>query len=317
MTALRRILRTASAGRRRPDHQPVTQEQEHGAGRPQAGFYFGMTRFSLFDPSNRSWRLSRRADWSDPPDYGEHLFSAERMAPRCEIFCDLAAPVYQQMAGKHHYRHLVAYSPELPSPWLDRLRAAAERYPVLWLVQSPGGNPDLKVQIEEHLSRHSEGDALVYAFRVDDDDLLPTDYLDQVRPYLIPEHQGWAISFTGGYAALYENGRYMRLSTFNDYLSSMGQGAFGSWSGDEQSLALSLVTSHRRTDQRRTVIADGKQPMFLQTRHVGQDTALRESEPLDRARARRNVIKELDKLRPVSDIEKIYGRFPTLRGRVD
>lgn len=280
--------------------------------------HFGVTRFSLFDPDSAAWRLTRRGDWPDAEAYAEHLFSEERMGPRCDIFCDLAAPLYQQMAEGHSFRQMVLYSAIMPQRWKDRLEQAAERYPVLWLIESEGGSPDVKSYLREHLRTHSSGqNSLVFAFRVDDDDLLSADYLDQVEPYVTAQHHDHAISFSSGFAALYENGTYTRVAPWHQRLSSIGQGSIGTWRAQEERLALTLIGNHNRTDRGRTVLLDGRRPTFLQTRHIGQDTAVKETEPLDAERARSALIAGFGRLPTVTDLQMLLDRFPSLSGRIE
>lgn len=280
--------------------------------------HFGVTRFSLFDPDSPAWRLTRRGDWADAEAYAQHLYSEERMGPRCDIFCDLAAPLYQQMAEGHSFRQMVLYSAIMPQRWKNRLAEAAERYPVLWLVESEEGSPDVKSSLREHLREHSPGrDALVFAFRVDDDDLLSVDYLDQVEPYVTAQHHDHAISFSSGFAALYEMGSYTRVAPWHQRLSSMGQGSIGTWQARQEHLALTLIGNHNRTDHGRTVLLDGRHPTFLQTRHMGQDTAVKETEPLDAERARAALVAEFGRLPAVTDLQMLLERFPTLSGRIE
>lgn len=282
-----------------------------GTDAPPAVVNFGVTRFSLFDPSSQAWRLTRRGDL-DEDAYADYLYAESRMAPRCHIFCDLAAPLYQRMAERHTYRHLVLYSDRMPSRWQERLRDAAASYPVLDLVECGDGKPQVTPLIRDRLARTvPDQDAVVFAFRVDDDDLLAVDYLDQVQPYLVPQHRGYGVSFASGYAALYEDGGYTQVRELHQVLSSMGQGTIGRWSAG--ALKLPNITNHTRTHYRFPVLLDARRRTVLQTRHVWQDTAQQEDEELDLAAARDNVAQRLERLRSVADVEQVYEQFPTLR----
>lgn len=280
--------------------------------------HVGTTRFSLFQPDSPSWRLTRRADWSSAEDYAAHLFADERMEPRCDIFCNLAAPLYQEMAARHDYRHMVRYSPDLPQRWKDRLQEAARANPVLWLVEVGDGTPDVKAMLTDHLrERVGRRDAMAFVFRVDDDDLLSNDFLDQVEPYVRPHHHDYAVSFSSGFAGLYEHGRYTRVAQLQLPMSSMGQGAVGTWRGRDGALSLRTISNHARTDRQRTVVLDGRRPTFLQTRHVGQDTAVGEKDPLDAESARARIVQRFERLRQVEDTNVLRERFPTVVGRLE
>lgn len=312
----RRLLARGRRGARRALHGARTVVARRGSDiRVQ---HFGTTRFSLFQPGSAAWRLTRRSESEDAEAYAAQLFSDERLGPRFEIFCDVAAPLYQQMAAGRRYRHLVLYSSVMPQHWKERLREAAERYPVLWLHESQDGKPDVRALLRGHLQEYSRHrDSLVFAFRVDDDDLLSADFLDQVEPYVVPQHHDHVISFSNGYAGLYEDGRYSHVVTWQQRLSSMGQGAIGRWRAAENKLALTLVGNHNNSDRSRTVLLDGRRPTYLQTRHLGQDTAMKENEPVDLDLVRSRMLKELGRRPRVSDPAELLKRFPSLASRLD
>lgn len=276
-----------------------------------------MTRFSLFNPTSNAWRMTR-TDWTSAEEYAAHLYSDERMAPRADIFCDIAAPIYQEMAERHRYQHLVAYSRELPDRWRERLQDAARRYPVLRPVQVQEGSVNWVREVRKVLTGEAViRDTMVFAFRVDDDDLLAVDFLDRVAPQVTPAHHGYAISMARGYAALYEDGHYSDVRHYRQLLPSMGQGAIGMWHAARKDLELTVVKNHNQTYRNRTVLLDGTRPTWLQTRHSGQDTAVGEREDRsDLAAARRAVRARLQDLEPVANLAEVYQVFPTLRGRV-
>lgn len=289
-------------------------------GAPEAppAVHVGMTRFSLMLPESQDWRLTRHAGTADPEAYAAHLYSEERMRPRLDIFCELAAPIYQQMAEQHSFRLLVQHSSVMPQRWTEQLQSTAEKYPVLQLVECAGNPPPAVDLVRSCLAATSpEQSAMVYAFRVDDDDLLAATFLDQVSPYLIAEHIGWALSFSAGYAGLYEQGRFTAVAQRQLRLTSMGQGAIGWWDAEAGELVLDPISNHTKTDRKRPVILDGWRRAFFQTQHVGQDTAGADGTVEDREAARAKILAQLahqvGQVRP----EAFYRAFPTLRGRAD
>lgn len=290
--------------------------------------YFGATRFSIVSPDSGSWRLSRGEGRTDAESYSQKLFAPERMGPRVQIFCELAAPLYQQMAERHAFRHFVYYSPLLPERWRRELEAAAQTYPVLELVPVESDQLDVLERMEGHLAR-TAGDqqALVFAFRIDDDDLLSADYLDQVEPYLIEAHEGYAVSFASGYAGFFENGGYSLLRRHYQPMSSMGQGAIGRWLPETQSLRIEEIRNHAHTAKMRPAIVDAQRPTCIQTRHLQQDTATEQGHLSSQTEAD-SAQQQADRLRtallakmlradPVADTELIFTQFPTLEGHYD
>lgn len=278
--------------------------------------YFGLTRFSVFSPTSSSWRLTRREKW-DHKRYADYLYSDERMEPRCDIFGKLAAPLYQQMAHDRSYKHFVLYSPQMPKRWLNQLHEIAHRNRVLELVETSTDRVDGRRLMRDRLVQSAAEDAMVFAFRIDDDDLLAVDYLDQVAPYVVPAHQGWAVSFASGFAGLYEDGDYTDIREHTQPLPSMGQGAIGRWTQGDARLELEEIKNHGKTHYRRPVILDARRPTWLQTRHVFQDTAVTEAQDLkDAELARGSVMAKLERLAPVDDADVVGERFPTLRGHL-
>ncbi|MFC0247240.1 glycosyltransferase [Citricoccus parietis] len=279
-------------------------------------YYFGATRFSIVSPDSTSWRLSRKEGVADAQNYTERLFSDERLGPRVQIFCELAAPIYQQMADRHHYRHFVYYSPQLPDKWLTELQAAAEKYPVLELVAVNSDRVGNVARMQKVLVEAAPGDdALVFAFRVDDDDLLSADYLDQVEQYMLPEHDGFGVSLAEGYVGLFEHGGYSVLRHYNQAMSSMGQGAIGRWISSTGTLEINEIRNHRRTPKMRTVLLNAQRPSVIQTRHIQQDTATDDGHMNgDPDVIRREILTKMGRHAVVEDTEQLFTQFPTLRG---
>lgn len=280
--------------------------------------HVGVTRFSIFSPDTKSWRLTRREASSDADRYAELLFSEERMTPRCDIFCNLSAPLLQEMSEEHSYRHIVMYSDLLPQRWLRKLQEAAQRYPVLRLISVGSDRVDGHAPMTEHLSEVSgRQDAMVFAFRLDDDDLLAGDYLDQVAPLVTESHDGFAVSFADGYAGLFENGEYTDIRKLHQPLSSMGQGVIGLWVAKEKRLNLSEIRDHNWTHYGKTVLLNAQRPTFVQTRHIGQDTLIPDSRhAADPQKAKSVMLKRFNRLKELEGFEELYDSFPSLSGRV-
>lgn len=235
-------------------------------------FFFGVTRFSVAEPGSPSWQLTRGQ--RDTDAYLQALYAPERMEARCHIFCDVTAPLLQEQAEGRKYRHLVLYSSVMPQQYQDRLREAAKRYPVLQLERQPEQPVPVKALLGRRFANsRSRWPSMVYVFRLDDDDVLGVNFLNQVEPFLVPAHHGFAVSLTHGYVGSYQDGRYHQVQHHRRPLSSIGIGAIGSWDPGRGVLDVSEIRNHPRTDQRRTVLYDGTQRSWLRTVHPGQDTA--------------------------------------------
>lgn len=280
--------------------------------------YFGATRFSVFSPRSVSWRLTRERGAFDPAAYEAALFADVRMEPRIKIFCDLAAPVYQKMAESHEFRHFVYYSTRMPERWTNILRETAEKYPVLCLMPVDSDRLETIGHVTQVMREASASeDALVFLFRIDDDDLLSIDYLDQISEYMHELHAGYGVSLADGYAGLYEAGGYQEFRKHTQILTSIGQGTIGSWNSASAKLNVPQISNHNRTHFRMSVLVSAQRPSFVQTRHVGQDTASREGAGESSESARGDLLTRFRKLREVDSTSELVSQFPTLSRYVE
>lgn len=294
------------------NHTLVSRSEVHKIEKPI--HYFGTTRFSVFNPDSPDWRLTRTQGATDPELYEKMLFSDSRMEPRVRIFCDISAPIYQRMAEGHNFYHLVFYSSRMPSRWKDELERASTKYPVLKLIPVDTGKLDSSFYVKQSLVSMQENiNSLIYVFRIDDDDILSVDYLDQVKPLVIDQHVGFAVSFADGYAGLFENNQYVEIRRHVQALSSMGQGVIGRWLSEQFELELPRINNHTKTHYNRTVLLNAQRSSFIQTRHTGQDTALSEGDGrMDLASQRQEVKSKFERLKTVIEREKVVEQFPSI-----
>lgn len=313
---VRRVAAALGAGRARDrvitllGGHPARSEQELPGGPKGAPslppVYVGSTRFSLLLPESRDWRLTRQTGATDPEEYANHLYSEERMGPRCDIFCELAAPIYQRMAERHDYRHLVRYSPEMPDPWRTELLEAAERHPVLYLLDS--SNPTrVDDTIGSLLREDGRRSRPVLQFRLDDDDLLATDFLDRMSRYATPHDRGRAVSMASGYAALYDGGTLGPVRDVRRVFGAQGLAYVGHYDAGADTLQLDAGGAHYIVDRKMPAIVDSREPAFFQMRHTGQDMLT------DADEAVRTINQELGKRPVVKDVAAVVRRFPTLK----
>lgn len=293
----RAARRAASAGRR------TVQDR----GRPQPPSFFGLTRFSVFDTASGAWKLSRNAP--DPDSYRAMLWSAERMRPRCDIFLTLTVPILQQMSEQHDYRHIVRYSPEMPDPWLAELFAAAERYPVLHLLEN---EVDVDEAMTGFMRARSARSRIVVQFRLDDDDMLAADFLDRLAAYATPHDDGRAVSMAVGYSSVFDEGRLGSVHEVRRVFGAQGLAYIGHYDSGRQRLVLNARGAHYLVDRRRPTIVDSRKPAYFQMRHADQDMLSDHATTGDREAKLRAITADLATRPEVKDIAAVTERFPTL-----
>lgn len=273
------------------------------AAQPPVPCFYGVTRFSVFQPKAIAWKLSMKK--AGQSDYRRRLYAPERMRPRCDIFLGMSVPMLQQMADRYDYRHIVHFTPDMPEPWLGELLAAAERHPVLML--HPSDSPQqLQEVITEHLRATVSPKRTVVQFRVDDDDLLAASYLDQLSQFTTPVDRGRAVSLATGYTARLDPTGLGPVYHVRRPLGAQGQAYVGHYDPESDSLHLQAGGNHSSIDRRMPTVLDSRRPAYFQIRHSSQDTLT------DAAAAASVIDRALAKLSPVEDVEAVLAEFPTL-----
>lgn len=279
--------------------------------------FFGLTRFSVAHVGDSAWRTS----WGvqrEESDYLADLWSPQRMTSHCELFARLCAPQLQAMAGDHDYRHVVLYSPQMPEPWLGHLHAIAHDHPVLELVPVEGVIPSATELAGQRLNGHSRTSGPVVTLRVDDDDMLAVDFLDRLTEFATPSDRGRAVNLSRGFTGVWDDAtaQLRDLRPVIKRFSALGQ-AFVGWF-DARSGTLSGLPSehepHHKMDQFRPTVHDARQPAFLWTQHLHQDSLFGRTG----ASAPERIEAQLAKLAPptAEEVATAYRLFPVLNGRV-
>ena len=264
--------------------------------------FFGWTRYSAFYPDSKAFAASKAT--TDPDAYKRQLWSDDRMLMRSRVFLDLSVPLLQQMAAHHDYRHVVTYSADMPDPWQTQLQAAADRYGVL--LMQPVESSKLHNSMRDHLIASDSPSRTVVWFRVDDDDLLGLNYLDELSRYATAHDRDRAVSLARGYSALWHEGSISHVRPAHRRLGSQGQAYVGWWDQEHRSISFPRAGSHATVDNRMPVILDSRSPVFMQLRHLGQDTAT-QAAGIDALRAKHTSVAA------VPDVGPILTSFPTLR----
>lgn len=230
-------------------------------------YFIGQTRFSLYIPNCVDWNISN----FEEDRYVEHLFSDERMTLRAKIFSEISIPLMNKMKGDFEFYHIISYSSILPKKWKDLLFKLAEKYPFIYLHEI---DKNKDIPIPELLKNKKEGS--VAFFRLDDDDLLSIDYLNNLSKYNSVAFKNMAISFGKGIIGFYKGKDYIDFRDAIQKYPSMGQAYIGYWKNNI--LELPPLYSHHNLDQNIPVIVDSLKIMYLQTYHAIQDTHYRFSD---------------------------------------
>lgn len=264
----------------------------------------GITRYSVFQPDSGAWNLSR--DARGLQDYRDALWAPERLNPRATIFLDLGAPILQRLADRHDYTHIVQYSDTMPELWLSQLRVAAQRYPVLTLVEA-STPPDLGRLVHQIVRDSDRPSRPVVQFRLDDDDLVGVDYLDRIAEFSTRADAGRAISLATGYTGFFRDGGLVGpVRKIRRVFGAQGLAYVGWYDRGADRVDIKAGGKHYQVDRRMPTLVDSRVPAYFQMRHVGQDTLLNEEE------AERAIQASLEKLTVIKSTAAVANAFPTL-----
>lgn len=276
--------------------------------------FIGHTRFSLFVPDSRAWRASQDS-LKNSDKYKDYLYNPERLELRTQIFLKHTVPTLadaaQRVSGRHEIVHVVSYSESLPQKYKDKLAAAAAEFPILVLDEVQDGDAAGGFA-QKYVSDKLAPGEVFGRYRLDDDDILSTEYFSLMEKYLKDEFVGMVVSLPLGIEAVYDDGRFLNPRVAHVPMNSMGL------------LSVCRLTSggtiqgphggpHDKSDRYDPVILDSRGMGYLRCVHLGQDNAMRYSEAviLD------NLLEHLGKFPPANELTKLTRLFPTVVGAAD
>lgn len=250
--------------------------------------FIGNTRFSIYDPTSTSWRLSRSVGRSNDEAYRRKLYSEERMSSREDIFFNYSLPILDQAKGQHDLIHVVSYSEELPDRYQDELHAAEDRYD--WLLLDRRTQANRKGTKLETLAKQYFCSGDIFAeFRLDDDDIVSKDYFESLAQYLHDPFVGYCVSHGLGIQAYYESGRF--LAPRLEHRPKIAIGLARICKIDGKRIIAPGKAPHPMIDRECPVVVDSRSITFLHSLHLSQDSG--EDKPdRDLANRFRNYLKQ-------------------------
>lgn len=276
--------------------------------------FIGHTRFSLFNPDSPSWKASNGSAFADREAYRDHLYASDRLDLRAHIFINFSIPQIARSAEKYRVKHLVLFSDTLPEKYQELLEDAAAKYTFLVLnkrstshsVITPEGLANQLYALGEIRSDEAFG-----IYRLDDDDILPVSYFDQMAPYMLPNHAGMQVSLGEGITALFIDGSYYNARKC--YWPMFSAGLINVCKFNEDGTLIAPQNApHNLSDRTNPVILDSRKPGFFWTRHLNQDTALAYSSD----DVMGQVISDMSKYPLLEENDKSLEQFPAVKGLV-
>ena len=278
--------------------------------------FYGVTRYSLFSPGSLSWKTSRDGVFQTQDDYMQYLFSEKRLQLRADLFLTKSVPVLATMAENYHYKHFVLYSRFLPVRHKELLLEAAATHPFIVPVEwdevvRGTGIEEVSPLIDQDLALMFDaksGLQPVVWFRLDDDDVLASDYLECLERYRTLGNVGMAVSFGLGLTAFKAEHQLVNLREYYHPKSAQGMAFVSAFDPSRGHLAISAPGPHTGVDQVMPTILDSREHMFFQMRHSEQDSTL-SATPYERTA---ETLLKLEKLPAVRAEDISVEKWPTL-----
>lgn len=239
-------------------------------------FFVGRTRFSLFMPQDPSWQLTKSRDKQDEQAieaYRAELYDDSRLRMRTEIFLEHTVPALQAAADRsgHTVIHVVSFSQSLPAPYKKQLAEAAKEYPVLHLDERPDGAGGSSLA---ELARPKVQPGEVFGlYRLDDDDVLPTNFFDLVARLMRPAMVGMLVSLPRGLEAITHKGKVYMVREGYYAMHSLGLMQVCAFSEDGK-LCAPEPSPHEKSDRANPVVIDSRSIGYLRFNHASQDHRL-------------------------------------------
>ncbi|MGP5503938.1 glycosyltransferase [Psychrobacter celer] len=237
---------------------------------------FILMRYSILsNDSARSWKIGQNG----VDEYRKMLFSDERLDLHENLFFNLTLHSIDE-AVKHSDSNVslvIFISTELPDFRKKKLYdAATEREYLIIKELSPTDKTLISIgdEVVNLVSKYSE--KVVYAtVRLDDDDALHPQFLKFLDEYIEPAYVGKCVSFSNGYAGLFNGSKFVAFHTMNAINNAQGLATISMKMPNGEIKGLKSIynssISHSRTHWKIPVVADGISPMYIRTVHAQGD----------------------------------------------
>lgn len=270
-------------------------------------FFIGRTRFSLFVPNSKSWRLSQTEEDTPIDSYRERLYEDRRLRVREQIFLNHTLPSLAMAAEGFDVTHVVSYSRSLPEKYKQSLVDAAARFSFLVLDEQLDGKTGRSLHaLAKERAQLGETFGI---YRLDDDDVLPVNFFERMGNYINPNFSGMVVSFPLGIEALLEGGSVYNLKTAHFPMNSMGLMYVCQISTDGRLIAPN-GGPHNKADRVNAVVIDSRDFGYFRFNHSGQDNSLRSGSQSPLA----TVKKAMSKYPDFHEHERLHELFPTIVG---
>lgn len=241
--------------------------------------FVSYTRFSITDEYlSGSWHLSTQ-EKLNRENYLIKLFDPQRIETRLYIMENYLLPSLELLAKRFAFRHIVFYSYLLPDIYKKELSRLASQYKFLILsskYSDPLNNNDVLSFFKTKFS-HLKTVIPAARMRIDDDDMLSTDYAQSIDEFVELKFSGMCVSLSRGVQALfdYNSKTYFSPRIVNNPSVGLGLVEVGTFNPIEQVFeGIPNSGAHHNVSDRHPLILSSARISYLYTRHASQDSVL-------------------------------------------
>lgn len=238
---------------------------------------FVVMRYSvLSESSSKSWKIGDK----NIDVYKENLFNFDRLDFHQKLFEEVALRSLKQSFAACDrdidVELIVMTSTELPTPYKEKLYECSRSLGWVSVVEVAPQENFINKFGDVIFDKVKDCHDIVYAtVRLDDDDALHSSFMMELSKYLKPEFSGMAVSFSNGYAGIYNGAQYTNFHQMNSINNAQGLSLVTRYTHDQgflcEKVVYAIKASHSRTHWAVPVIADGRFPMYIRTVHEQGD----------------------------------------------
>lgn len=235
--------------------------------------YF-LVRYSVLSAKQGYWVIRRNTELEE---YKETLFSDTRMRLHSQLFFGLTVPALDNAISNSSVDAacIVLTSTELPTEHKKKLYDECARYgwmQVREVAPDKSYIEELEDLVGQSLDAEDDDKVLCCTVRIDDDDAVSKDFLQQLEKYLKFGNSGFAVSLAKGYKVFLEG---EKITHFAEYFHAKGSVGLAYMkirarnSGPFQTVY--SFGDHMKIDRKTRLIVDGRKASFLRAIHDQSD----------------------------------------------
>lgn len=248
---------------------------------------FIIMRYSVLLKKSGFWSIGKNRDFES---YKEKLFDPKRLDLHEKLFKHVAL---KSILGQttpiddNHFSLVVLTSDELPRENRNYLHEVLQPYPWASICQLSSGD-----SIEEYLRKNVirfEETTCYATLRLDDDDALSREFIENITPYITPEYAGYCISFGLGYQGFFDTDQSRFVMFRERHFPKIAAGLTminvfdaNRMASEHKSATIYGAGNHQQVDRRYPTILDSRVHAFMRTEHEEQDTHYSEKNIADK-----------------------------------